>query len=380
MRTVFALLSGLVLFGVAIVNEKQNSQADDAVNIPVDGQAADAGNTVESKPTTIRLPVIVSEPTAAIHIDDELKEQIDQLSTRVDSTEERITALEQSVQESAEQAVQVGRIAMIESQLEDLHLRVDETQSLVTTGIEELKAAIAAIPEPVVALPEPQVSESDWSSEANPHYLLLFTTTNCSACETAKSQVDDFISHGWKIKTFAPDDPNASLYQVTRFPTWIALEHGEEVDRWTGADVGVMNAHLNAAFKPETIETVSIAAPIVQRSANGSGSLRSWISSHRTSGDWTYPGTIRGHLMEHGWSSSEIAGLSTDEMIELHDATHEGRISPSRFRSGSVGNSRNYVSGQSYASSSYSSCPTGGCPTSSYGNRRVRRAGRMFRW
>lgn len=50
--------------------------------------------------------------------------------------------------------------------------------------------------------------------------------------------------------------------------------------------------------------------------------------------EWTYPGTIKGHLLDpnslHRFSEYELRGLSKREMENLHAAHHEERIDPGR--------------------------------------------------
>jgi hypothetical protein len=64
-------------------------------------------------------------------------------------------------------------------------------------------------------------------------------------------------------------------------------------------------------------------------------------------GHWTYPGTINGHLEStHGVST---AGMSREQMLDLHDALHEGSVvAPSAGRPVAM---------------PVSNCPGGVCPT-----------------
>lgn len=48
------------------------------------------------------------------------------------------------------------------------------------------------------------------------------------------------------------------------------------------------------------------------------------------------------HLLEHGWSQSEINSLSSSEQIILHDLTHGGVLTPSKYRSRSRTTTVNY--------------------------------------
>lgn len=385
MRTFLAVLAGFVLVGVAVVNEKQQTtNADDAAQETVAAEQ----EVIESKPTVIRLPVIESEPTAAIHIDEALKTQLDELTTRVDSTEERLTVLEQTVEESAAQSVQVGRVAMIESQLEDAHLRIDETQALLTNGIEELKAAIAAIPEPIVqqAAPIEEIAaELDWTSIENEKYLLLFTTTDCPPCETAKNEVVPWLEDAnWKIEVFQDGDEAYEMFNVTGpFPTWVGLKNGQEVVRWTGASKPATREILLDVYGYGTSITETVlAAPSAVLTFEpepqySQPSLKSWIQAHSNGVEYGISGSIRGHLLDHGWSSSELAGLSNREMLELHDATHQGTMTPSRYRNGDYSNtySTSYAS-NSNQNYSYSNCTSGNCGNMT--RREVRAMNRQY--
>lgn len=99
------------------------------------------------------------------------------------------------------------------------------------------------------------------------------------------------------------------------------------------------------------------------------------------------PSYAKAHLREHGYSSQDLAGLSTTEAVILHDLTHGGVISPGGSRSypqpvsAPVANYTNTTVQRTYSrplssgtvSRSYSSgspCANGQCPTSSSPQRR----------
>lgn len=68
---------------------------------------------------------------------------------------------------------------------------------------------------------------------------------------------------------------------------------------------------------------------------------------------WTHPGTIYNHLIsEHGFSSQQLAGLTTDQMKTLHDQAHNAKAAK--------------VAAPVYQSG----CPGGVCPVPQQSSRR----------
>lgn len=100
----------------------------------------------------------------------------------------------------------------------------------------------------------------------------------------------------------------------------------------------------------------------------------------RSSSHWTYPGDITSHLEnDHGQS---VAGLSTEQQLDLHDSLHESGRGVSVSRS-YVRTSAPIVSTPVYApqfSTAVSSCPNGQCPTAtSYTQTTRTRSGPLLR-
>lgn len=79
------------------------------------------------------------------------------------------------------------------------------------------------------------------------------------------------------------------------------------------------------------------------RAARPSGSTRAQYAR-------VAPGSAKAHLQQHGYSSQELASLSTSEAVILHDLTHGGVISPN-------GSSNRYQ----IQTNNYNSCPNGNC-------------------
>ena len=117
--------------------------------------------------------------------------------------------------------------------------------------------------------------------------------------------------------------------------------------------------------KTRTVETprkvvTRTVEQIVQPSASSARVHMRW----NIQGDWSPSmSQTRRHLeQEHGVST---AGMSHQQMLDLHDALHEGRRAPAR----SVSRVR----------VQQSNCPGGVCPSPAYGRRTIRSRG-FFQW
>ncbi len=81
---------------------------------------------------------------------------------------------------------------------------------------------------------------------------------------------------------------------------------------------GSYEAWLHASdIPPVRMQSVAVVRTPVVRVA---------VVEPRHGHHWTHPGSIESHLRSgHGLSSSEIAGLSHEQKLTLHDNIHEGR-------------------------------------------------------
>jgi hypothetical protein len=98
--------------------------------------------------------------------------------------------------------------------------------------------------------------------------------------------------------------------------------------------------------------------------------------------DWTYPGGIEGHIVEHGVKPDEIKDFTLSDLERLHAAIHEQelegsavkKVSQSAVKSKSVqlvGNQGQVSKYSTYARTS--GCPNGQCPVQQYSYRTIRR-------
>lgn len=102
------------------------------------------------------------------------------------------------------------------------------------------------------------------------------------------------------------------------------------------SSVGYYNANIQ---RPTTVSPnygstggyVSSTNSSGYSSQSSSSSLSSQIRAKRTGRTYAIvsAGYAKTHLLEHGYSAQELAGLSTSEAVELHNLTHGGLISPS---------------------------------------------------
>lgn len=68
--------------------------------------------------------------------------------------------------------------------------------------------------------------------------------------------------------------------------------------------------------------------PQVYSASSYQPSYQTYAVPVQSRGHWTYPGTISGHL--NGTHGVATAGMTREQMLNLHDAIHEGRVVQSR--------------------------------------------------
>lgn len=113
---------------------------------------------------------------------------------------------------------------------------------------------------------------------------------------------------------------------------------------------------------------VSVSGPFdtISRTAVVSAPSNSnarWAADHYTGGIWTHPSTIHAHLREHGYSESELSGLSHDQKERLHSATHMGQAAPANRQQPVSPAAPSYsMIPQWKMFNNPSNCPGGRCP------------------
>jgi len=81
--------------------------------------------------------------------------------------------------------------------------------------------------------------------------------------------------------------------------------------------------------------------------------------------NWTWPGDLRTHLLSHGHSPEELAGLSHSEMVALHNNDHNGMRSMSSWAQSSgriLSGPRIRLFGGNRRLFRGGGCPGGSCP------------------
>ncbi len=119
--------------------------------------------------------------------------------------------------------------------------------------------------------------------------------------------------------------------------------YGGELDNWlsgpaaTGVEVGGTVIPTPIRVVPPKMAPLVVRAPVQVHVSGGP--------------HWTHPDTIRNHLMStHGYSAAQLAGLSHEQMLSMHDADHNS----GKFRVHAAPQSVQYAS---------SGCPGGVCPS-----------------
>lgn len=185
--------------------------------------------------------------------------------------------------------------------------------------------ALANMPQPSESVPLPPNSEVPADSEAGDGACCLDGC--CDSCDCGESAaVETQKTSKWTIGDKAVNSAG-QLCTLTGY----AYVEGDDLPyklEWTPVST-----------------TVQVA----------SGSLPR--GQYRGGAEWSYPGDISDHLMgsNHGFSASQLAGLSKAEAERLHSQDHEqyGQV-PTRVRG-------TYSGGVTYSTGS--SCPGGVCPT-----------------
>jgi hypothetical protein len=120
--------------------------------------------------------------------------------------------------------------------------------------------------------------------------------------------------------TLSDDDPRPATYGLVQQPdgTYAAKTVTIYRDRVVEKPVYIERTRTVYVEKPKPPPPVIIATrtqvPIIQ---GGPG-----YSPH-----WTWPGSLKEHLVAHGYSRAYLDGLTVDQMERLHDADHDsGRV------------------------------------------------------
>lgn len=200
-------------------------------------------------------------------------------------------------------------LAVIDERVRNHSDEIASVEECVAAEVEQLKTRLVAVETKQEEPPRPEL-KSDGACDCN--------------CDCAGKRHEERIA--------------ALEARVGMYPTVISsVSYGSTGTSLVSAgSTGTPVVVYKSAVGPVRAVTRTVTAPIAR------------------AGHWTYPGEIGNHLASsHGVSS---AGMSREQMLDLHDSLHEG-TSVRAVQYSPVSSTR--------AGVAVSNCPGGNCPTSS---------------
>ena len=263
-----------------------------------------------------------------------------------------------------------------------------DTEQRVIAQVEKPSAfAMPPIPEPDLALlPEPEVlslpetpieaeeeapeSEKPVPADSLPNTgIYYFHADWCARCPEARINIIEPMQRaGWHILDVDVDKQSdlASQHQISELPTILAIKRGRVADRYSGTQLAPVLQFFN--MQPVPRKVVIKSRPVRARQS----AIRSIIDGY-SGQSWWYrgSGSYRSHLISsHGFSSSQLEGLSDRDLKILHSYAHTRNVSGGSLPSGSTFPTSRPSTNTTYRLPSSSGCPSCRTPQRSYGSRR----------
>lgn len=205
-------------------------------------------------------------------------------------------------------------LSNIDERLVNYSTEIAAVEQCVATEVEQLKTRLVAVETKQEEPPKPQV-KSD-------------VACDCGCDSQCGAKLADHE------RRLAAVEAKVGMYPVVSS----SVSYGSTGTPLSSAgSAGTPVVACKSAVGPVRAVTRTVTAPVAR------------------AGHWTYPGEISNHLASsHGVST---AGMSREQMLDLHDSLHEGTsVSAVRY-SPTVSSTRVGVA--------VSNCPGGNCPTSS---------------
>jgi hypothetical protein len=235
-----------------------------------------------------------------------------QQNIRLDSLEEKVGLL--SARIDLQQAETLDRLGSIEQAIESIKSPVSEPESV----------QIAATPEPV------EQSPSDRPAKAT---VIMYSIPGCGWCDQWQIKHErQLLDKGWAVQRVTDTDR-----QFAKYPSFRVFAK----NRWQTHNGYMSFTALRELLGEPVFAKTSSPSPVVASGRYSTEELRSLIQQHRPGG-WRGPvyadvsprSSAKRHLQDpkHGFTYEQVAGLTQEEALILHDLapTHGNKIFPMR--------------------------------------------------
>lgn len=250
-----------------------------------------------------------------------------QQNIRLDSLEEKVGLLGSQI--DMQQAETLDRLGSIERTLEGLKAPATETASVAIAAKPEPKPASDAPAKATVRLVFDPISGVSTDKPT----VVMLSIPGCGWCD----EYEINRSPSLKAKRWRFERVNDNRMQFAKYPSFRVFDG----KKWH-THVGYMQFDdLREILGQPVFAKASTPAAATQSSRYSSSELRALIQQHRPGG-WSGPvyadvsprSSAKRHLQDpkHGFTADQLAGLTQEEALILHDLapTHGNKIFPTR--------------------------------------------------